>query len=181
MDSRFLLRNETIRRVFTLEAYKNRGPRIFVVTDACPWGFGGWLSVDGVITEYLTDAIHVEDANILDIDLGESSAQQAAEPFAILVCLREWHHRWAHSRVVLEVKTDNIAALTLVASLRGRISALNRIGRELALDISEAHYAPTFVSHSPVVTNVIADALSRRFQPGKSFALPPALRDAAQL
>ena len=83
--------------------------------------------------------------------------------------------------MVLEVKTDNIAALTLVASLRGRSSALNRIGRELALDISEAHYAPTLVSHTPGVTNVIADALSRRFQPGKSFVLPPALRDAAQL
>ena len=55
--------------------------------------------------------------------------------------------------------------------------ALGVVARELALDLSDASYSLDFAQHVAGVTNGIADALSRKMQPGKSFSLPHLLKD----
>ena len=42
------------------------------------------------------------------------------------------------TRVSLEVRLDNIAGLTLVLNLKGSSKALNRVARELALNLGDA-------------------------------------------
>ena len=77
----------------------------------------------------------------------------------------------------------------LVLQLKGGGFALNRIARELALDLGDAAFRPDCVRHAPGVASGIADELSRRAVPGRSVVLPsvlshvpetaPRVRDAA--
>ena len=55
------------------------------------------------------------------------------------------------------------------------------MARELALDIGDGSYRPSIVTHIPGISNVIADALSRRFQEGRSFILPIALEGVPEV
>ena len=41
-------------RIFTLEAYQRTGTHVEIGTDASPWGLGGWIAIDGKITEYFS-------------------------------------------------------------------------------------------------------------------------------
>ncbi len=50
-----------IERYFRLDAYLRQGPTIEIGTDASPWGLGGWLSRDGVITHFFASPITAED------------------------------------------------------------------------------------------------------------------------
>ena len=84
-------------------------------------------------------------------------------------------------RVVVTVWGDNMSAVWMLAKLQPKSKALGVIAREVAIDLSCASYAPDFTEHLPGVTNVTADALSRRFQPGKSYPTPPLLADAAEM
>ena len=69
----------------------------------------------------------------------------------LLVALRGWKEHWATERVSLEVRADNITALTMVMSLKGSSPAINRIARELALDLGDASFRPDVISHTPGV------------------------------
>ena len=79
-------------------------------------------------------------------------------------------------RLVLCIRTDNVAALTMVARMQPHSAQLSIIAREMALDISSACYTPDVVEHIPGVSNVAADCLSRLSQPDKSVAIPSYLR-----
>ena len=50
--------------------------------------------------------------------------QQVAESLNLLVALRTWTEFWCQERVSLEVRSDNIAALTLVMNLKGSSKAI---------------------------------------------------------
>ena len=69
----------------------------------------------------------------------------------------------------MAVKADNLAALTMTATMRAKRGPMSLIAREMALDIAEGLYVPNVVEHIPGVTNVVADLLSRKFQPGKTY------------
>ena len=101
-----------------------------------------------------------------------SKDQQSLEALAILVALRSWKSYWINRRVQLSVRTDNIAALTLVAKMQPHSEALGVIAREMALDISDSVYSPDEVLHIPGVANVAADYLSRISDPHKSINRP---------
>ena len=62
-----------------------------------------------------------------------SRDQQAAEALALLVALREWALHWRDQRVRLSVRTDNIAALTMLGRLQPHSEQLGLIAREVAL------------------------------------------------
>ena len=129
------------------------------------------------------------DESFLSITIGDAKAQQAAEALNLLVALRLWKEHWATERAALEVRGDNVAALTLVLQLKGGGFALKLIAMELALDLGDAAFRPDCVCHTPGVASSIADELSRRSMPGRSFVLPsvlshvpeamPPVRDAA--
>ena len=95
--------------------------------------------------------------------------------------MRLWASKWRQHRVKLEVRADNITALTLILRLKGSSPALNSIAREMALDIGSAAFRPDVVAHTPGVASHIADVLSRKFEPGVIFALPPALTTAQEV
>ena len=82
-------------------------------TDASPWGLGGWIAIDGKITEYFSSQITQQDVAKFGHEIGSADGQQSWECLAILVAIDIWHAKWAQQRVVLKIKGDNVAALTL--------------------------------------------------------------------
>ena len=89
--------------------------------------------------------------------------------------MRLWKKVWTQAQVELEVRSDSVTALTLVAKLVARGVGTNLVARELALDLSESPFRPRVVSHIPGLVNVVADILSRNFAPGSSFKVPALL------
>ena len=173
-----------VERVYTLEAYLRRGDRIVITTDASPYGIGGVLEIESQVVSFFGDRIRADDRRILSLgETPSSSDQQALEALAILVALREWAPRWLNRRVQLTVRTDNIAALTMIGKLQPHSEQLGLIAREVALDISASTYSPDEVQHIPGVTNTAADYLSRLYAPNKDAqqpnSLPPYLPPAA--
>ena len=102
------------------------------------------------------------------------------EALAILIALRTWKDMWRHSRVVLTVRADNVSALMLLAHMKARRGPMATVAREVALDVADGVYTPTFSEHIPGVTNEAADGLSRRHQPNKIFVRHSLLNDAKE-
>ena len=152
------------------------------MVDASPYELGAWLSVEGLPTEYFADLISDEDCRHMRLeDRTGSKGQQAFEALALLVAMRLWLPQFKHKRVLVTLRGDNVAALTLVAKMQPKSIPLGVIARELALDISSSKYAPDFVQHIPGVTNMVADALSRKWQDGKDYLLPSILHYAQEV
>ena len=59
-------------------------------TDASPWGLGGWLSVNGVITQYFASPLTKEDSDKFGLPLADACGQQVWEALAILVAIVLW-------------------------------------------------------------------------------------------
>ena len=120
-----------------------------------------------VVTEYFADRLHPEDQRLLGIRVGGSEGQQALEALAVVVALRLWKDKWSEKRCTIAVKSDNMTALVMTATLKGKKGPVALLARELALDIADGIYTPSVVSHIPGIADDSADMLSRRFQPGK--------------
>lgn len=99
-------------------------------------------------------------------------APQNAGTLNLLVALRLWLDYWAQERVSLEVRADNLTALNLVLRLKGSTPALNKIAREVALDLGDGSFRPDVCAHVLGVASSCADVLSRRFDPSRVFAVP---------
>ena len=119
--------------------------------------------------------------NFLGVERGNENCQQVLECLNMLVALRTWKNFWRKERVRLEVRSDNIGALTLVMSLKGGSKAMNQVARELALDLGDAAYRPDIVTHTPGVASSIADTLSRKFSPTKPFCIPTVLENVPEI
>ena len=132
--------------------------------------------ISGVCVSWFAVELHTETAKLLDFEKGECTAQQTVEALAILLALRSWSQQWRGRRPVLEVKSDNVGALTMVIKMRSKGKGTGIIAREMALDIALGEYQPNVVSHAPGVSATIVDALSRKGQPGVDFHLPALLR-----
>ncbi len=154
------------------------GTRVRIVGDASPWGLGAYLLVDGSVASWYSCPLTPQDGEVLRTPVGSSSGQQVWEALNRLVALRLWASRWHSHRVTLEVRADNVTALTMVATMRGRGWAVNTIAREVALDFAQAAFRPAVCAHVAGVSLSIADALSRRDQPtsgsSSSLSLPSA-------
>ena len=87
-----------IERFFSLEAYNRTGPVVEIGTDASPWGMGGWLAIDGIITKFFACKLTEDDARIFDEKLdGSCKGQQLWECLAILVAIDMWSKDWSES------------------------------------------------------------------------------------
>ena len=165
-----------ISRTFNYWEYYGPTQKITITTDASPFGIGGWLEIDGKIVSYFAGQIYDFDCEVLERPWGECISQQVFEALALLVAFRLWFCRLQHLRSYLSVRTDNRGALAVVSSLKGSGSALTLVARELALDLASCTYFPHVLEHLPGVANVIADVLSRKFDPNKkNWALPTCL------
>ena len=161
-------------RVFDLDVYAGVGPFARMVFDASPWGAGGFLVVDGKFVSWFATKFDDVDEKAIGIRFGDSASQQAAEALAVLLGVRAWLPIWVNGLPILEVKSDSVAAMTMVASMHTRSPQIAVVARELALTFSESCVRPQVVKHTPGVANRLADILSRRFQPGVHFVFPQA-------
>jgi hypothetical protein len=178
----FLRESDTkLERHFDLRTYQGMGTEVVICLDASPWGLGGFLVEDNRIQSWFACGLGAEEQAILRISQAESAAQQVVESLVVLVALRAWKSRWLHQRVVLRVKSDNISALVMCLKLKTDGFGTGIVARELALDIACSEYKPQIGEHIPGVDNVIADALSRKLQPGVVFNLPPCLRTVEEM
>ena len=124
---------------------------------------------------WFADTIHESDRAVLSIERSPSSSdQQVLEALALLVALREWSQRWKDRRIVLSVRTDNVAALTMICKMQPHTERMGIVARELALDIAQSSCSPDDAVHIPGIANKAADVLSRLHQPCK---FPPSLPD----
>ena len=171
----------TLEVTYRVDAFLNLGRRLQIVGDACIWGLGAYLVVDGIPTEYYAVPVSRFDEIVLGISRGDPKAQQALEALNLLVALRQWSAWWRQDRVALEVRADNVAALTLLLRLKGSSPALNRVAREVAIDLGNAAYRPDVLTHTPGVASTTADALSRRFDPDFAYKPPHALSGACEV
>ncbi len=170
-----------IERYFSVQAYLRQGPVVEIGTDASPWGMGGWLSINDTITHYFACPVTPDDASIFGHEIGSSTGQQVWECLAVLIGVAIWSDQWRHDRINLRVRGDNVGALTLLIKLRPSSAALAIIARELAMHLIEISFPPEAV-HTPGVSHVIADKLSRVYAPGGSqvvsSGIHPALANA---
>ena len=175
-----LLDGHPITRHYLLSVHLGRGKRIELNLDASPWGIGGYLLEDGVVTAWFSDRIHLEEARLLRIEIGTSAVQQCVEALAALVALRVWHIRWKQAGAIIRVRSDSISALILTLNLKTSGAGTSIVAREMALDIAWANYQPHVAEHVPGIANKTCDMLSRRFQPGASYELPALLKDVPE-
>ena len=140
--------------------------------DASPWGAGGFLTVDGRLRSWFTTAFSHVDENAVGLSFGTSSSQQVAEALAILFGLRSWLSARESSAPVLEVRSDSVTALSMVARMRSSSPHVGVVAREIALTLAASVVRPRIIEHTPGIANKLADALSRRHQPGVKWQLP---------
>jgi hypothetical protein len=160
---------------YSVAAYHNLGAKVRIVTDASPWGLGGYLSIDDHICAFFATDVPENIAAHLSCTVGSHRSQQTFEALAIMIALRVWKPSWDKIRAVLEVRADNVAALTAVAKMKASGIGSNMIARELALDFCDGAFRPDLCVHTPGIASSIADSLSRKFQPATTFGLPALL------
>eukprot|EP00972_Heterocapsa_arctica_P018027 2664704-Heterocapsa_arctica.AAC.1 len=122
-----------MRRVFQLDTFCGTGPDITMTFDASPWGAGGLLTIDNVITAWFATEFQPEEGLLLGVAFGGCAAQQVAEAMAVLIGVRAWLRHWQELRPRLAVKSDSIAALVLLANMKSKSGPMNLVGTELAL------------------------------------------------
>ena len=170
-----------LRRELSLDAYLRRGKSVLLTTDASPYGLGAVLVIDGTIAAWLSCHICNMDRTILGLQMEPSCRdQQALEALAVLVSLREFATYWKKERITLSIRTDNMASLVMLTKMQPHSHQLGIVARELALDISDAVFCPEIVQHIPGISNVAADALSRKGDPHKKVAVPSYLTESTK-
>ena len=135
-----------------------------VITDACPWGIGGVLYQKGRPLRWFSSPLTKDLLEKFNAATGDSAHNTLWEAVALLVGLRLWLPK-ANKRVAVRVKSDNIGALRTLLKLTSPKEAMGIIAREVALDIASGNYQVHELIHTPGVTNVAADALSRLWAP----------------
>ena len=108
---------------------------------------------------------------------GDERGQQCWEALAILTAMRIWKVFWANERFVLTIKSDRVTALTLATKMKAKGCGLAIITSELALLMSETTFEPDLSQRTPGICNVVADALSRKYDPAwsQNWQLPRCL------
>ena len=172
--------SSALGRNFRLPDFLGWGVQVEIGTDASPWGLGGWLARDGVITHYYHSAISHHDIDLFQLKAGSCEGQQVLEALAILVAVRLWLPTCSE-RVQLRFRSDNVGALSMIVKMRPKTSLQAIVARELALAFSTFSFPPS-AYHTPGVSHIIADKLSRFDDPSQPKARDilehPALKNA---
>ena len=164
-EALFLHHPLLIERRFTVAAYLRVGTYVEIGADASPWGMGGGLQVDGRIKEHFACAVSPEDVAMYGLDTGTPEGQQVWECLAVLIAIDLWSNQWTDARINLQVRSDNVTALTLLVKMRPGSPQIAIIARELALKLVEFSFPPDAM-HTPGVAHILPDELSRIHAPG---------------
>jgi len=173
--------SRVLTRHFSALAMFNSAGVIEMVMDASPWGLGAALFMSGRPVEYFCSIVDENDASILGVEIGSCKAQQTVEALTVLVAYRCWSKVLDTSRCTIRVKSDSISALYLVSSMTSKGHGSKIIARELALLFAMQCHRPDILEHIPGVSNKLADALSRRYEPGFVFERPEMLASATEI
>ena len=168
-----------LTRQWYVDSYSSDVADVCFILDASPWGLGGLLVIGSSIIAYFTSPLDEHDEKRFGARIGQSNGQQIWEALCILVALKVWREHWAHRKVTLTIKSDNVSALVLAAQLKAKGSR-RIIAKELAYIYAEAAFEPTILQHIPGVANTLADTLSRMDMLGLPMALPSKLSHIAQ-
>ena len=74
----------------------------------------------------------------------------------------------------MQIRADNVTALTALVKMRPKTPAHGIIVRELAMRLAELSFPPDAM-HTPGISHVVADALSRVYSPDGSGVLDASL------
>ena len=183
MRAFFVKETLSISRTFELADFLGHGDHVTIGTDASPFCRGGWMSINGYVTEFFASKVQPNDEVILGVRQGCHESQQTLEFLAILVALRVWlapSSDPSRRRVQLTVRGDNTGALSLTNKLRPKGPKMAIIAREVALVLAGLSFPPR-VHHTPGVAHVLADALSRiTTDDDKILTEHPALKNATR-
>ena len=151
-----------------------------IVTDASPWGWGGYLEAVGqnTILQYFSSPLDSLDTDRFGVEIGSPDGQQYWEALSILVALRLWGKFFADCQATLQIRGDSVTALTLASKLSSSSSKLNSIGAEISLDLEILNISDVFASHTPGKLLVCADYLSRVHEPNVNVEMPSELSSA---
>ena len=144
--------------------------------DASPWGGGAILREGGAVKEYWCAAWSQDDMALLDVHIGEPSAQCFLEFLALFICLELWGD--AFVRTSLQVVGDNAGALEAALQLKGAGPML-AIAREIAWRKARRRWQYR-VGHIATEANRVPDALSRLRDPVPA-TFPKALTGARRI
>ena len=122
------------------------------------------MALNGTITHFFSSPVTQDDLDIFQIERGSCNGQQTLEGLAILVALRAWTGKDSSKKFRLQVRGDNVGALSLVLKMRPSSPQQAIIAREIALEVVHFAFPPT-VLHTPGIAHVIADGLSRLDDP----------------
>ena len=169
-------RGELWRRIAV--APKTRTGVLQIICDASPWGLGCLLVDRGAIVAWLASEVTTTDESVLGAKKGDCASQAVFEALALLVAMRAWLSQWRDERTVALVRSDSLAALGALNKINGGKDIINKVMREVALDLAEGSYIVDIVGHLPAHLNDLADALSRMAAPGESGkSFPEQLKD----
>ena len=135
-----------------------------IVFDASPWGGGAILFEGRRPTEWMAVEWTEDLCRELRVERGQSAFLSFLEALTALAAVVRWCPAGGRSAVALV--GDNVAALTVAVSRRGR-GDLGRICRELAL-VQARHSLTISVGHLATKLNTWADALSRLAAPDRA-------------
>ena len=127
--------------------------------------------VNNILTRYFACPLTDDDLAKYKLQRGDPKGQQLWEAMAVLVAVDMWSKNCPLERIVLSVKSDNVAALTLLVKMRPpaardadgtRVPSTTMavVARELAMRLINMSFPPDPV-HTPGVGHVIADRPSR--------------------
>ena len=131
-------------------------------------------------TSYYASELTAVDEARFGHKIGDPARLLTWECLAVLVELRLWPAEWRHSSVLLRVRSDSVAALYLLLTLKGAGKGPTIIGEEMALDVGRGSFRPDVAIHLPPFAYKYAGI--RWYLPshlrGVPRAVPPA-RDAS--
>ena len=168
-----------LSRTWSVASHLSPAADVAIVFDAPPWGLGAVLYIDNVPRYYLLDKITPFDEQRYQHRSGDHRGQQVWESLTILVALKAWSPIIMGRRFSwrLSVRGDNVTALNLVLRMKAKPGALKAIAKELAMLLASSPYRPTSAYHIAGLTNLLADALSRKHDPNKTdWHLPEQLK-----
>ena len=97
--------------------------------------------------------------------IGDSEGQQIWDALSISVALRLWKKMISDRRARLCIRGDNVGAFMLICRMRPATAKQAIVAREIAFEFAESAFIPD-VTHTPGISNIIVDALSRTNAPG---------------
>ena len=154
-----------ITRTFRLSAYTTPASATSITLDGSPYGMGAFICVDGRPLEWFAVPLSSDDLELFGKEAGSCTGQQIWECLCALIALTVWRKHWVSDRCLLQVRGDNVSLLTMLEDLKVRGEGVTIIAREVALLVAGACYKPITATHVAGLANVVADGLSRRFDP----------------